>query len=547
LQDEDAERDRIGATGQSESSSRMMSGEIDVLLGGRASPGRVIRVCTMAMGIFALMVLTLHFSRYLVTSIRAIVFPFQLDYGEGIVWQQAEMIPDGAMYGDITRYPFIVFHYPPLYHLMVRLLQAFGVYPLIAGRLVSFVSGLVICACVAAIVHGALRPLYSQRAAMIASITAPLILISMYPFAAWSVVMRVDMLAIAMNFVGVVLVLRSFRRPLLFYVAMSCFVIAVYSKQTEVVAATATTAVIFMFARGVAIRVLCFGLVLGLIPLAILMVATDGGFLRHIILYNVNRFDLWALYHAGAPAVWHLMYLVLAVIGLWLGWRGLAPQSGRITLSILRDRVCSNPFDRVLVLVTLYLIGTTCLLVTLAKSGSWFNYLVEWMCVWSVAIGLLVGRCVAVLDDAPHGRGFGPVHAFATFAAIAVQAVALPQGWNAAALDGALYPEMSRLQAMVADTDKPVLSDDMVLLMRAGKTVPWEPSIFSELAGLGRWDESLIIDRIHARQFAFVITSGSKGDPVYDSRFNPAVDAAIAQAYPKVVEMAGYLVHEAGQ
>jgi hypothetical protein len=524
-----------------------MSGEIDVLQGERASPGRVIHACAVAMGIFALVILALHFSRYLVTSIRAIMFPFQLDYGEGIVWQQAEMIPDGAMYGDITRYPFIVFHYPPLYHLTVRLLQALDVYPLVAGRLVSFVSGIVICGCVATIVYGALRPTHSQRVATIASITAPLVLTSMYPFAAWSVVMRVDMLAIAMNFVGVVLVLRSFRRPWLFYGAMACFVMAVYSKQTEVVAAIATTAVIFTVARGLARRVLCFGLVLGFIPLSVLMIATNGGFLRHIVLYNVNRFDLWAFYHAGAPAVWHLVYFTLAVVSLRLGWRGLTAQSGRMTISALRDRLRSNSFDRVLVIFTLYLIGTSCLLVTLAKSGSWFNYLVEWMCVWSVLIGLLVGRCVAVLGDATRGRPLGPLHAFATFAAIAVQAVALPQGWNASALDGALYPDMSRLQAMVAETAKPVLSDDMVLLMRAGKTVPWEPSIFGELAGLARWDESLIVDRIHARWFAFVITSGSKGDPVYDSRFNPAVDAAIAEAYPKVVQMAGYLVHETDQ
>jgi hypothetical protein len=49
-----------------------------------------------------------------------LAYPFG-DYGEGIVWQQALLIPGPRMYGPIDHLPFIVFHYPPVYHLAAGL------------------------------------------------------------------------------------------------------------------------------------------------------------------------------------------------------------------------------------------------------------------------------------------------------------------------------------------------------------------------------------------------------------------------------------------
>ena len=40
-----------------------------------------------------------------------LAYPFG-DYGEGIVWQQALLIPGPRMYGQIDHLPFLVFHYP---------------------------------------------------------------------------------------------------------------------------------------------------------------------------------------------------------------------------------------------------------------------------------------------------------------------------------------------------------------------------------------------------------------------------------------------------
>ena len=45
----------------------------------------------------------------------AVFYPFEIDYGEGIVWQQAASFMVGAAYRPLTAFPFIVFYYPTVY------------------------------------------------------------------------------------------------------------------------------------------------------------------------------------------------------------------------------------------------------------------------------------------------------------------------------------------------------------------------------------------------------------------------------------------------
>ena len=49
--------------------------------------------------------------------------------------------------------------------------------------------------------------------------------------------------------------------------------------------------------------------------------------------------------------------------------------------------------------------------------------------------------------------------------------------------------ELRHLSAIVRPSDKPVISDEMVLLLQSGQRVMWEPAIFAELASTGAWDE----------------------------------------------------------
>ena len=91
---------------------------------------------------------------------------------------------------------------------------------------------------------------------------------------------------------------------------------------------------------------------------------------------------------------------------------------------------------------------------------------------------------------------------------------------------------------MVAHANKPVFSEDMVVLMQAGKEVPWEPAIITELSGKHLFKQRKIIDRIHAHQFAYMILKQN----YYAGRYSPAVEDAIEKDYPDEQLLAGMRV-----
>ena len=94
--------------------------------------------------------------------------------------------------------------------------------------------------------------------------------------------------------------------------------------------------------------------------------------------------------------------------------------------------------------------------------------------------------------------------------------------------------EDALLQQVRAAT-KPVASEDMVVLLRAGKHVFYEPSIVTELAAVGRWDERPLVDMVSSGGFAFMLSEDNQPGPT--TRRSLAVDEAMRQAYP-VVELA---------
>src|SRR5262245_25698554 len=93
-----------------------------------------LHLVPLGAAIFVVVLLLARAVVYLQNAFDAVRYPFGIDYGEGIVWQQLLLIPGPRMYGAITDVPYIVFHYPPVYHLAVRAVMLLGLDPLMAGR-----------------------------------------------------------------------------------------------------------------------------------------------------------------------------------------------------------------------------------------------------------------------------------------------------------------------------------------------------------------------------------------------------------------------------
>ncbi len=500
----------------------------------RRTPAQMLSIVLLGV---VILVLALRFVLYLRYALAEIAYPFEVFDAEGIVWQQAMLIPGSRMYGDITRYPFIVFHYPPLYHLCVHGLSVLGINPLEAGRGVSVLATLLTGGLIAAVVMRAARPGMARLARNLGAAAGGLVYFSFWPVIAVSPLLRVDMLAVALSFAGLRCAMPAEGRRGPYYGAMVLFVMSVFTKQTSLLAPMSMLLVLLLIEPKFALRLFGFGLLAGGIPLAVLTWITDGGFLRHLTLYNINRFSLSLMADQLLGQLPQAVFLLLAVVGVVVAWRQVASGHRRAGFAAVRQALRHNLNLRAMAMLSLYLVLSTGSLMALGKSGGGLNYYVEWMAVLSVVLGLMVA---AVAEQQSPGENNVPAPprmlGLLVPLLLLAQLAALPVARDFGPNSPADREKLQALQDRVGAAPKPVLSTDMVMLMQSGKGVPWEPAIFHELASTGLWDEQLIVAMIENHAFSFVITRP-------DSQFTPAVAQAIATAYPVIEEQAWHILH----
>ena len=504
-------------------------------LGGHGGFGLMptpLHLVALGTTIIVVFLLVAHAANYLKNAFDAVRYPFGLDYGEGIVWQQALLIPGPRMYGAITHAPFIVFHYPPVYHLAVRVAMLLGLDPLTAGRGLSVACTLAAAGLCAWLVGRGISERVNNMARVVGCTIGALLPLSLGPVEYWSVLMRVDMLAIFLSFLGVALVVESIRRPTWLAVAMPVFVLAVYTKQTAVAAPAAALTVSLALNPRPTIIAATFGAILGLLGFGWLEWSTGGGFGRHIFAYNLNIFSL-EFFIRNLMRLTLYSFLFLSAVGaLALLWRDqLHPFKSVTSPRGSRARV-------VVAIVTLWLMFATATLVTAAKEGASVNYFIEFFYVCALPIGILTSHCwqdIVAKRDRPGKADIGFVLLVLTVG-LAAQVIR-DQPFRYRRLDD---PEMTEIQrsliVAIAHAARPVLSDDMVLLVRAGREVPIEPAIFTQLTRTGRWDQTSFLQLVSNHTFEFVVI---KKDWVYTGQML----AAIAQAYPKIEQLGPYTIH----
>jgi hypothetical protein len=508
-------------------------GAVDVdSAAGRTGP-QILRLAAGA-GTFLLIAGLLYFAWVdLRCAGTLLAYPFG-DYGEGIVWQQALLIPGPRMYGQIDHLPFIVFHYPPVYHLVSRAVMAFGVDPLAAGRIVSLAATAIIVTSIAWLIAAELSGRVGRSAVLIGAVTGALLPLSLEPVEMWFDRMRVDMLAIALAFLGVVFAVRAERQPAWLALAMPAFVLSIYTRQTELAAPASALLVLLLVRPWATILAGIGGAVLGVCALAWLEWVTAGGFLRHIITYNINTWTFALLIERLRFQVSYAILLALAVIGLavmWLRRRDETPPRG--------DE--ASRYNLVVPIISVWLLLSLIIMVaTLGKTGSNVNYFIEPMSVCAVAVGLLIGLCWQAVVGSPSRRDMA-LRLGLVFAALALVAVMAKRRPTCYAVETpALLAIQENLVQEIAKQDRPVLSEDMTLSLRAGREVPIEPAIFRELALMGQWDQRRLLDLIDRHAFAFLVTIPDK---IYTPlRYTPEMLAAMERAYPRVQTRGPYAI-----
>lgn len=459
-------------------------------------------------------------------------YPYQVDFGEGIVWQQMRDMVTGIAYAPLRVYPAIVYHYPPVYHLVTAAFAGvFGLDELFAGRLLSLLSTWATAMLVGLLAHRLMPALDGARVRLAAAVIAALLFLNCYPVMAWAPLMRVDMLSGALGLAGMVVALYAIDRPKLVYAAALLFTLSIYTKQISLAAPVAAFAMLLLVAPRTAIRGILCGLILSFTALAGLEWATHGRFLTHIIFYNVNRFVGDILFQKLLPMlVLHGALLLLAMLGAIACWRLLR-----------RDGVRSRPAEFMLIV---FVALKTPMLLGMLKSGSNYNYMVEWFSAIAIlaAVGL---RPTLRLVWGRDGDRAGMAAAVLMLIALPVQLMQIDFPRLAPAVGRA--SDYEAIVQRIAASPRPVIADDMTMLIRAGRRVNWEAAITAELGAAGVYDQDGFARLIQARCFGFFVTEDRAGSKRYDARYNPPVAAAIAHAYPTEIVVGHYVEHRPRQ
>ncbi len=490
------------------------------------SIGHAVRTCTgvltpaeiacRSMLVILLAVLLVHGVGVGRDFVTAIQYPYELDYGEGIVWQQTVLIPGPRMYSLTTQLPFIVFHYPPVYYLLTHVLALARPDLLSAGRTLSCLSAIVTATMVTSLILATTtsRDRNGLTRRWCCALVGGLLIFSAFAVRCWAMFMRVDLLAEAIALSGVLVAARANNSVIGTTCSLILCVAAVYCKQTELPAGMSVFAITLVFRPRAALIAGGLAVMSGIIPLVFLQRMTHGGFLHNILIDNVNRMSMANAVRTLTSQNSTLPLFVAAIV------------SAAALLYTLRSGLISNgpvflraPANQVRLMLLAQFGLASLLLFTVFKSGGSINYFIDWLSVGCT----LIGACLYDLLKMPRVGSY-------LLILLCAYSVLIPFRLLAENPLAAERASDALLVQRIARASRPVASEDMVLLMRAGKPVIFEPSIVTELAALGRWDERPLVTMIAAHGFEFMVTCDNLNGPTV--RRSPAVAAAMLHSYP---------------
>ncbi|MEO7993451.1 MAG: hypothetical protein ABI743_03555 [bacterium] len=485
---------------------------------------RAFTSATHYLSFFLLLVLAIQNVVWLVCGIFAVLFPYGLDFGEGVLANQARLLGLGrTIYGPIDQPPWLVSNYPPVMMALAALLHRLvpPLTELAAGRVLAMLGTIGI---VAVLVRLARLNRHSPWWALM----PPWLWLVAVPAFRWGQVFRVDTLGIAFALWG--LFCLTFAKPRWRILGMALLIAAVFTKQSLMAAPLAW--LICHDGSPEAKRERALFVAAGLLVFGGLEFATGGGLLRHTVFYTANTFHIARLM-AGLS---EYLAMVLPLL-LLVGWQ----------LARLREPMWRHLRGRTWLV---YGMLSSLTLITFGATGSDSNYYLEPL----AALLAIIAICPAGLLEPDPDVSLGPLTLssnalggllVAAFMGISIWGqsgtyMAVPNDqWTAETRDQQLMEQLRQVPG-------PVLSEDFSFTLAAGKEPDFQPYIFRLLAEKGKWDETRFVQRLtdgyydrivlHANLFQPGNSEEPGSDPLgagYD-RLTPAMEDAIRAHYALV-------------
>jgi hypothetical protein len=447
----------------------------------------------------------------------------EFTYGESWLLDGARRVALGqGLYAPVDQIPLMHIAYTPVYYAVVGgLLRLLGDSGYTIGRVVSLVATLGGAAAMA----WSLR--HITRRWSIGLLAAAFMLTQNLTLLLWAPLHRADPLALGLTLCGLALAVSG--RVSLAGVA---FVVAALTKQTFLVAPLAVAISLWPDRP----RLFRFGLVVvggGAVAVGIAEWLTHGWFFWHTVTANGNEPDLVTF---------------ASLMGSFLQYNGLPVLAALASLALP-----ALPGERIW---RLYFVGSLLTLPSLAKLGASSNYWLE-----------ITAATAAVLALASHRlAGWPATRLLAPTVVAGALLIAIP-GYQASAVEAVatlsevLQPSTPHYLSLVGDAGSTplridatfvdqiarepgdVLTDNSGLAVAAGKRIVFEFQIFQLLIAEGHWTQQPILDAVAAKRFSLVALMHPLDGPIADTRWTPAIQAALLNAYVPVGSQAGFWLY----
>ena len=451
---------------------------------------------------------------YITSAIKWIPYPNQIDYGEGLIVYIDKLWANGTWNWDINIPPYIPLMYGvglPL--IAMPFIKIFGV-SLVIERSIMFASTIIICAGLYFIAKKATgKTIYGILGALL-PLTQPII-------RDWSLMARVDMLAVMFSFIGFCLAVK-FRDNKWIYVSIILFVCAFFTKISAIAGVGAVLIYLLIYNRKVFIKYtsIFVGSILGIF--GFLQLITKGGYYYNVILCNRTVDKIWNL-----PAMLtniSILMMPLAVVFIMAAVK---------VIKAIRNK----ERDRIDMLIVLYFIVAMGLNFSFAlRPGGFLNYYLEFIigaCLCAtIAFPSIINK--AKEDYGKTGKamanGFMIMFLVAGFSTMCLK--------HAFPFPNEKYTEETKIVTrLIGDTNRPVITENSGLVVNACKDIYIEPFEFTNMAALELIDDTNYVNDYRNQYFDYIILR----IPIYmrldgDLHFKKEIIDIIGENYTLIYE-----------
>lgn len=208
-------------------------------------------------------------------------------------------------------------------------------------------------------------------------------------------------------------------------------------------------------------------------------------------------------------------------------------RSGSVRGLVQRVRLAlgRSAFERCITVAAVHFWLAAVMTVAAGKQGAYINYFLELDLSASLISGLFLGWLVRRVSFRPQGS-------YNLLALLIIPLFLLQAAGNIITFGDAIRtffrPAPNHSEEVVRflqELPEPVYSENMTILMQAGKEIPAEPAIITALAKSGRWDESSFVSRIEHGQFQAIVVNWKETSLSNRERFTESVARAVQQRY----------------